>query len=344
MSSPKVNINKLFRLSFKEIIYSQCVLRSFTTPPSLVRIPKLIRYSLKKFIPKIFDKLIFNEKLINNEANNKVVNIHLKYLLNTSLSRMFKRDFISIIIPYHKKKFFFNETIQSINKQTYQNFEVIIIYDDIDKSELPYVKKILKNFKFKKKLLVNNKNIGAGLSRNKGIKISKGEFIAFCDADDLWHKNKLKTQLQFMKKKKLNFSHSNYYIIDSKSKKIGKLKVPKEIFFEQLIKSCDIGLSTVMISKSIIDKNLFSNLKTKEDYLLWIKSIKYLNNFESINKELVYWRYLKNSLSSSSIQKLIDAFSLYRNHLNFSFLFSIYCVFRLSFYALIKKITVYSKL
>ena len=99
-----------------------------------------------------------------------------------------------------------------------------------------------------------------------------------------------------------------------------------------------------MISKSIIDKNLFSNLKTKEDYLLWIKSIKYLNNFESINKELVYWRYLKNSLSSSSIQKLIDAFSLYRNHLNFSFLFSIYCVFRLSFYALIKKITVYSKL
>ena len=256
---------------------------------------------------------------------------------------MFKKDLISIIIPYHKKKFFFKETIQSINRQSYKNYEVIVIYDDIDKSELINVKKILKKFKFKKKLLINNKTIGAGLSRNQGIKISKGNFIAFCDADDLWDKNKLKIQLKFMKKKKLLFSHSNYFIIDSNSKKVGKLKVPKNISYDQLLKSCDIGLSTVMISRSVIKKNLFSSLKTKEDYLLWLKSIKHLKILKSINKELVYWRYLKNSLSSSNIQKLSDAFKLYRNHLNFSFLFSIYCVFRLSFYALIKKITVYSK-
>ena len=61
---------------------------------------------------------------------------------------MFKKDFISIIIPYHKKKKFFQETISSISKQSYKNFEVIIIYDDDDKSELKYVKKILKNLKF----------------------------------------------------------------------------------------------------------------------------------------------------------------------------------------------------
>ena len=98
-----------------------------------------------------------------------------------------------------------------------------------------------------------------------------------------------------------------------------------------------------MVTRSFLKNNLFSSLKTKEDYLLWLKSIKYLNTLKSINKELVYWRYLKNSLSSSNIQKLSDAFRVYRNHLNFSFLFSIYCVFRLSFYALIKKISVYLK-
>tara|TARA_B100000900_G_scaffold230759_1_gene195951 strand:- start:238 stop:624 length:387 start_codon:yes stop_codon:yes gene_type:complete len=116
---------------------------------------------------------------------------------------MFKKNFVSIVIPYHKKKSFFKETLQSINKQSYKNFEVIIIYDDIDKSELMYVKKILKNYKFKKKLLINKKTIGAGLSRNKGIKNSKGDFIAFCDADDLWNKNKLKVQIEYMKKKKI---------------------------------------------------------------------------------------------------------------------------------------------
>ena len=257
---------------------------------------------------------------------------------------MFKKDFISIIIPYHKKRNFFKETIESINKQSFKNFEVIIIYDDTDKLELNYVKKTLRNFKFKKKLIINKKIIGAGLSRNKGIKVSKGEYIAFCDADDLWNKDKLKIQLRFMKKKNILFSHSNYLIIDYASKKVGNLEVPKNISYNQLIRSCDIGLSTVMISQSLTKNYLFSGLKTKEDYLLWIKLIRHLKNFKSINKNLVYWRYLKNSLSSSNSQKLRDAFKLYKYHLNFSFLFSIFCVLRLSFYALIKKTFIYFKI
>ncbi len=257
---------------------------------------------------------------------------------------MLKKNFISIIIPYHKKKFFFKETIQSINNQSYKNFEVIIIYDDTDKSEINYVKKIINNYKFKKKLIVNNKTIGAGLSRNKGIKVSNGEYIAFCDADDLWNKDKLKFQLKFMKEENIMFSHTNYFIINHYSKKIGSLKVPKSISYKQLIKSCDIGLSSVMVSKLLIKKKPFSSLKTKEDYLLWIKLISLVKNFKSINKDLVYWRYLKNSLSSSTVQKIGDAFRLYNNHLNFSFLFSIFCVLRLSFYALLKKIIIYLKI
>ena len=286
--------------------------------------------------------MIFNKKLTNNVDINRVVKIQTKYLFIMSLSRMFKKNFISIIIPYHKKRIFFKETIESINKQSFKNFEVIIIYDDTDKTELDYVKKIIRNLKFKKKLIINNKIIGAGLSRNKGIRVSKGEYIAFCDADDLWNKDKLKIQLSFMKKENILFSHSNYSIIDYASKKIGNLKVPKNISYSQLIKSCDIGLSTVMISQSLTKNNLFSNLKTKEDYLLWIKLIRHLKNFKSINKDLVYWRFLKNSLSSSNFQKLRDAFELYNNRLNFSFLFSIFCVLRLSFNALIKKTIIYS--
>ena len=59
---------------------------------------------------------------------------------------MFKKNFISIIIIYHKKRIFFKETIESINKQSYKNFEVIIIYDDIDKSELELCKENYKKF------------------------------------------------------------------------------------------------------------------------------------------------------------------------------------------------------
>ena len=108
---------------------------------------------------------------------------------------------LSIIIAYYKKKHFFEETINSIINQTYSNFEVIVVYDDANKDELSFVKKTLSRLA-SYKIIINKRNIGAGLSRNKGIRLAKGQYIAFCDADDLWHKKKLKEQIIFMKKKK----------------------------------------------------------------------------------------------------------------------------------------------
>ena len=106
---------------------------------------------------------------------------------------------VSIIIPYFKKEFFIKNTIKSILNQTYQNFEIIVVYDDDDLSEFNIVKKILK--KTQHKIIINKKNIGVGLSRNRGIQYAKGKYIAFCDADDIWHKDKLKIQINFMEKK-----------------------------------------------------------------------------------------------------------------------------------------------
>lgn len=109
----------------------------------------------------------------------------------------------SIIIPYFRKKTFFKKTIRSITNQTQRNFEVIVIYDDEDLSELNYVKNIIQKDK-RLKLHINKKNLGAGGSRNLGIKLAKGKFICFIDADDIWMKNKLKTQIDFMIKKKIS--------------------------------------------------------------------------------------------------------------------------------------------
>ena len=217
---------------------------------------------------------------------------------------MLIKEFISIIIPYHRKKKFFQETISSLAKQTYQNFEIILIYDDNNKSELSYIKKIINQYKLKTKIINNTKNIGAGLSRNKGLKLSKGDFVAFCDADDLWDKNKLLYQLKFIKKNKLLFSHSSYDVINYKSKKIGSFNVPKVIYERDLIKSCDIGLSSVMISKKLLKNFSFSSLKTKEDYLLWLQIIQTITKFSGIKKKLVSWRNLENSLSSSQFQRI----------------------------------------
>ena len=246
----------------------------------------------------------------------------------------------SIIIAYYKKKQFFEETINSILNQTYSNFEVILVYDDVDEGELNFVIKILSRLP-RYKIIINKKNIGAGLSRNKAIHFAKGQYIAFCDADDLWHKKKLEVQISFMMKKKINFCHTSYKIINNFGNIIGYFKIAKKLNYKDLLKSCDIATSSVVINKSILKNLSFSNFTTKEDYALWLKIAKKENELYGINNNLLLWRSVKNSLSDSFFQKLFDAFRIYRSSEKYSIITSIYFVIRLSLFALIKKLDMY---
>ena len=245
-------------------------------------------------------------------------------------------NLVSIIIPYYKKRSFFKKTIDSVKKQTYKNFEIILIYDDDDNSDLSFIKKTLK--KVKKKMILNNKNnLGVATARNYGIQKSKGKFISFLDADDIWDKHKLTKQIKFMKTNNLNFSYSDYSIISEKGILIKKIKSPKEIRFKDLLFSCDIALSSVVINSKIMKNERFQNLKTKEDYLLWLKLSKKNIKMMGINKNLIYWRNTNNSLSSSIKQKLKDAFLVYNKHLKFNFLISIILILSLSINSIIKR-------
>tara|TARA_B100000795_G_C22657902_1_gene382902 strand:- start:13 stop:753 length:741 start_codon:yes stop_codon:yes gene_type:complete len=244
-------------------------------------------------------------------------------------------NLVSIIMPYYKKRDFFLISLESILKQTFQNFEIIIIYDDTDSADLDYIlekKKIDKRIK----VIKNNKNLGAGFSRNKGISISNGNYIAFLDCDDCWHSEKLEKQLNFMKDKKISFSFTSYEVINSKSEVIKYKKAQKKITFKKLLKDCSIGLSTVMLQKNLIDENCqFPNLKTKEDFVLWLKISKKTDLY-GIDIPLVKWRKLDNSLSSNSFQKLVDGFKVYNKYMQFGFIKSFYLLFILSINFIIK--------
>tara|TARA_B100000989_G_scaffold283736_1_gene249880 strand:+ start:1006 stop:1761 length:756 start_codon:yes stop_codon:yes gene_type:complete len=243
-------------------------------------------------------------------------------------------NLVTIIIPFYKKRKFFSKTINSVLNQTFKKFKIIIIYDDENRKDLEFLKK----FKSKKiQIIINKKNLGVGKSRNRGIKIAKTKYIAFCDADDVWQKNKLQKQIYYMEKTKAKFSHTDYKIINDEDKIIGMMKIKKKTLYSQLLKSCDIGLSTVIIKTKILKKNLFGGLKTKEDYALWLKLCRSGVKISGINTSLSSWRKNSNSLSSNSKQKILDAFKLYYFYEKFNFFISIYLTLRLSFFYLIKR-------
>ena len=238
---------------------------------------------------------------------------------------------ISIIFPYYKKKKFLRDSVNSILNQTYQNFEILLIDDEVSEDSLNFLEEINK-CDSRIHLIKNEYNIGAGESRNRAIKFSKGQYIAFCDCDDLWKNNKLELQLGFMKKFNLNFSHTSYEIIDENKKILGHREVDDEVNFNKLINSCDIGLSTVMVNKVVFNdaEHRFAKIKTKEDYVLWLILAKHGFKIIGINENLTSWRKTKNSLSSSIFQKLQDGYKVYRIYMKYSRLKSLFCLIRLS--------------
>ncbi len=244
-------------------------------------------------------------------------------------------ELISIIIPYFKKKEFIEETLNSINGQSYQNYEILIIYDDENQNDLRYLNQLAKKIK-NIKILLNEKNIGAGLSRNKGIKNAKGKYIAFIDADDSWHKEKLLKQLNFMNENKIKFSHTSYHIVDKEKKIIGRRKSRNIFNFKDLLWSCDVGTSTVMIKKELLQDNLFPNITTKEDFILWLNILKTGENLMCIDEPLTLWRKSNDSLSSNNFQKIADGYRVYRKYMKMSVLKSLYYLFFLSLNSLIK--------
>ena len=242
-------------------------------------------------------------------------------------------------MPYYKKSEFIFESINSILNQSFKTFEIIIIDDELSEDSLKVLAKIEK-LDSRIKIFRNKKNLGAGQSRNNAINLCRGEYVAFCDCDDLWKPKKLERQIKFMREFDLNFCFTSYEIINNQNLRVGFREAKKNLSFKQLRNSCDIGLSTVIMKKDVFNdyQFRFGKTKTKEDFILWLLLAKNGIEIFGIKECLVSWRKNSKSLSSSNIQKIIDGYSVYRNYLRYSRIKSLYFLIILSFNFMLKKI------
>ena len=246
-------------------------------------------------------------------------------------------DLVSVIIPYFRKKDTILVSVNSVLEQTYKNFEIIIVYDDENKNDLNFIKDF-KKIDPRISVVQNKENKGAGKSRNIGIVNSKGKFIAFLDADDTWESNKLSKQIEFMKLRNCDISHTSYSVVNKNKKVLGIRKARNFFELKDLLKSCDIGTSTVILKKHLINENVqFASLTTKEDFVLWLKLLKQNTKIYGLNEILTSWTKSSSSLSSSKMQKVLDGFRVYHKYMNFSYIKSIYYLLCLSINFLKKK-------
>lgn len=239
------------------------------------------------------------------------------------------KPLVSIITPLLNSEAFISETINSVINQTYTNWELLLIDDASSDSTLEIVNLFTSKYPYIK-LLKNEVNLGAAISRNKGIEASKGDFIAFLDADDLWKPQKLEIQIAFMQMQDCVVCFSSYEQINEVGKPLNKLiKALPELTYHKLLKSNYIGNLTGVYNVAVLGKIKAPNLRKRQDWLLWLLAIKTSGKpAKSIQESLAYYRVRKDSMSSNKINLLKHNYWVYKKGLGFSTIKSVYYLLR----------------
>lgn len=228
----------------------------------------------------------------------------------------------------YNSELFISDTINSVISQTHKNWELILIDDCSQDKTLKIVQPFLDKYP-NINLIKNNKNSGTAISRNKGINIAKGSFIAFLDADDLWKPEKLNKQISFMKTNGCDVCFSSYELIDEQGKTINKkVKALNVLTYSKLLKSNYVGNLTGIYNTKTLGKIISPNLRKRQDWLLWLKALEISKKPAlGLAESLAYYRIRENSISSNKFNLLKYNYAVYKEGLKFSTLKSVYYMF-----------------
>lgn len=220
---------------------------------------------------------------------------------------------VSIITPVYNAEKFLSETIKSVKGQTYKNWELLLV-DDCSKDNSAKIIKEFNRSDDRIKYIKLEKNSGASVSRNTGIKNAKGRFIAFVDSDDLWEPEKLKIQINYMLKHNYGFTFTSYRYMKENGVKTNKVaKAPFKINYNGLLKNTIIGCSTVVIDRDIVGDFEMPLVRRGQDTATWLQILRREKYAYGIQMDLVNYRLVGDSLSSNKIKALKRTWNTYRN-------------------------------
>ena len=246
-----------------------------------------------------------------------------------------QNDLISIITPSYKSKRFISQTIESVIIQTYRNWEMIII-DDVSPDDSNVIIEMYVKEDSRIKLIKLAKNSGPAVARNRAIEEAKGRYIAFLDADDLWHSEKLEKQIAFMSENNLAFSYTSYNLIDEDNNNLGYFETKETIDYNNLLRTNIIGCLTAIYDTQKLGKVYMPNILKRQDYGLWLKILRHINNAKGILEPLATYRIVRNSVSSNKIKASQYQWKIYRDVEKLNIVQSIYYFIQYTYHGLKK--------
>lgn len=212
---------------------------------------------------------------------------------------------VSIIMPSFNCGRFVEETIRSVQAQTYDNWELLFV-DDRSTDDTMAIVMALKEKDSRIQVYENARNCGAAVSRNVALRHAKGRWIAFLDSDDLWEPTKLEKQIAFMKDNGYAFSYTDYQEIDEDSNETGVyVSGPKHITKKGMFAFCWPGCLTVMFDREKVGLVQVADIKKNNDYAIWLKVCKKVDCYLLDECLAKYRRGRSGSISSHGYTTLI---------------------------------------
>ena len=235
------------------------------------------------------------------------------------------KDLVSIITPMFNSIKYIENTIISVQAQTYQNWEMIIIDDGSTDDSVKIVKSFLEEDE-RINLICLADNNGSAVARNEGIRAATGRYIAFLDSDDIWMQEKLEKQIKFMNDHKSPLSFTAYRKINENGEYLGKVNINKfKVGYLDLLKTNHIGCLTAIMDTKLLDGKIYMPLiEKRHDHGLWLSILKQGHTAYGLNEVLADYRCRKDSISNNKIKTIPYQWKLYRKHENLNLISSIF--------------------
>lgn len=231
---------------------------------------------------------------------------------------------VSIITPTYNSEKFIAETIQSVQNQTYQNWEMLIVDDCSSDETVDIIQQIMED-DYRIHLIRLNKNSGASKARNEAIKMVKGDYMTFLDADDIWFPDFIQNSINTIKETGIPFVFSSYRRSNENLEFVySDFIVPSKVTYTDILKTNSISCLTAFLDVKEMGVKLMPDIRKRQDMGLWLKYLKEIPYAYGIKEPKAIYRIRENSLSRDKKALIKYQWQFYREVEKLSVFQSVY--------------------
>lgn len=221
-----------------------------------------------------------------------------------------KKPLVSVIMPVYNGEKYIKQAVDSVYAQNV-DLELLVIDDgstDETRTVLePYMKR--SDFRY----LLNEKNMGAAGSRNRGVKAAAGEYVAFLDADDWWEEGKLAEQIRVMEESGCVLCSTGRELMNPDGSSTGRyIPVKQRVTYKDLLRHNSINCSSVLLRRETALEFPMEYDDSHEDYITWLKILKKYGNAVGINKPYLKYRLSEGGKSRNKLKSAKMTYKVYR--------------------------------